>query len=162
MDESELYYQVALSKMEEQEQRKRSFDTRASALTAAAVALTGVAMLALQDFDPDLSVVSFVVGALVVLFVVSLLVLLISGVRVVSPGDWSRAPTLNQDVVNRHRGYSTCQLVMWAAREYWTNIAENEPRLERRAACLKRQTNCAIALLVLVLVLAIAVRLSGV
>ena len=161
MYKCELYYQIALSKMEDQEQRKRSFDTRASAISAAAIALTGVAMLALQEFDPDLSVVSFVVVALVVLFVVSLLVLLISGMRVLSPGDWSRAPKLNQGVVEKGHGYSTCQLVMWAAEEYWTNVAENEPGLERRADCLKRQTSCAIVLLVLTLILAVVARLSG-
>ena len=55
MHKYELYYQIALSKMEEQEQRRRSFDTRASGISAVAVALTGVAMLALRDFDPDLS-----------------------------------------------------------------------------------------------------------
>ena len=163
MHKCELYYQIASSRMEEQEQRRRSFDTRTSGISAVAVALTGVAMLALRDFDPDLSIVSFVIMALVVLIAVSLLAVLTYGVRVLSPSDWSRAPKLNQDVVDGHtsQGYSTCTLVMWAAKEYWTNVGENEPRIERRANYLKRQASCTIALLVLVLVVAAVALLSG-
>ena len=101
---------------------------------------------------------------LAALIATSLLALLILGMRVLSPGDWSRAPKLDQDVVDRHEreGYSTCKLVMWAAREYWTNVTENGPMLKRRADYLKYQASCAIGLLVLVLVLAAVARLSGV
>ena len=164
MEKSELYSQVALLQLEEQERRRRTFDLRMSRLFTIAVALVGIATIAIKDFSgsslqgSDLSGVA--IFSLVCLIVIALLFLAIMGfsLAVFSPSNWRRDPDLVQLSESLPCFADADEFAEWLGNQYRNSVSFNEKVLSSKATRLSCSVWTVASLAIFVLFLAASVR----
>ena len=158
MQKEELYTHVAHSQVEEQRERRRTFDSRMGRLFTVSVALMGVAAIAVKDFastppsNPYMTIgLAAVIGGV-------FLWTLICSLNVFSATKWTRGPKLRDFHSHLDEGHSDEVLTKWVGDQYATVVEENERVLAAKARWLNLAIVSIGFLAVLVLFLTAAIR----
>lgn len=154
MQKTELYYQVAHSHLQEQEQRAHSLDVRAAGSMALAVAILGVAALIINSLD---SLDQWLYCPALILGIIggcAFFGVLVFGHLVQRPGLWRRDPDLEQ-FESFLAAYDDLTLVQWVGNQFKKATEANERTLNNKARSLNSAYISLIILSLTVLALAI-------
>ena len=151
MDGTMIYYQIALSQLDEQEERNRATEAKMSGLIGVAAMLVGIAVIVLKDFSnaPPATLSGptlWLAGAIAVTFVV----VLGFGVDVLRPRKWRRDPDLKKFAKYLQEYEDTTKWDEWAGDQARNAVEANEELLNGK---LTSVTRAIVALAVLVLLL---------
>ena len=132
MQKTELYYQVALSQMEEQEQRNQAIDLKMSGLITLSVTLVGVAAIVLKDFSQNQSIANWSTNPVALVGLALFLFVMTCGAWVLSPrSGWRRDPDLKR--FREHLpDYGDEVFVKWAGDQLGNAVEANEPKLNNK------------------------------
>ena len=137
MQKYELYYQVAHSHLQEQDQRAQSLEVRASGAMGLGVALLGlVALIINTAFEPGALVSPGL--AIMVACLVAFLSVVGFGFTALRPGGgWRRDPDLKRfESYLPH--YEDDTLVKWAGDQFREAVDANEGTLQAKAASVHK------------------------
>ena len=139
MDRFELYYQYALSKIQEQNERKQSLEVKARNSIGLSIALLGVAGLMVSSFATDsVNKSDFawtVIGLIIALFLLSVAF----SIRTLYVYEWyiNPAPQTFQENI-QNRDYTEEGILEWAADDMLSAYSLNELTLQDKDAKLRR------------------------
>ena len=161
MDKDDVFYEVARSQLEEQEQRRIATDSKAMRLVGLAVAFVGVAVIVLKDFSNNSGPLScWSIGLAAAICVVALVIVGLV-LWVLKPGTWARDPKLSDflDAI-RDPQYASYNFTEWAGRQFANAVEKNEKVLNMKLGLVKCSLG-GLALLSLLLVsLVVTTRLQ--
>ena len=138
MDKLKLYYQYALSKIQEQNERKQSLEVKARNSIGLSIALLGVAGLMVSNFATDMVSKSdfawTIIGLIIVLFLFSIAF----SIRTLYVYEWHINPDVKELQQNiQNSDYTTDDLLEWAADGMLSAYNANELTLRDKDAKLR-------------------------
>ena len=161
MNKIELYYQTALSQIEEQEHRRRAIDSKGASLMGITVTLAGVAVILLKNFsgraDETLGNLSIGIASAIALIAVASL---LNTLRILKPREWHRRPDLSD--MSRHvhnHQYDDTIMMDWMGDELRESISHNEKILNEKVNAVNFIVKLLAALTALLVFLGFSVNL---
>ena len=161
MDKYELYYQVAKSARDDQDQRNRELQGKAVHLGSLSILLLSLGVIVLKDFSGNGMVVLSTVSWVFLVKALGLFALtMLSVTMVLKPDDWVRNPGLKHMVSwIDDDTYGDKASLKWVADAIDESVQRNEPTVNRKAWWLSAGFISASLLVVTIVVLAVTVRL---
>lgn len=138
MDRFEFYYQYALSKIKEQNERKQSLEVKARNSMGLSIALLGVAGLIVSNFSTDMMSKSDFAWTIIGLILVASLFCIALSLRSLYVHEWHINPapeTLQQHLKNPE--YADAVLLEWAADGMISAYSINESTLQDKDTKLR-------------------------
>ena len=160
MNKYDLYYQIAKSALDDQDQRNRELQGKATHLASLSILLLSLGVIVLKDFSGTgmvaLSAISWVFLAKALgLFICTV----VSAIQVLKPDDWVRNPAVKDFAPYiDDTAYADSRMLKWAADETDKSVQKNERLINRKAAWLRVGFVSASLLVVMIGVLAVLVR----
>ncbi len=135
MDKYALFYQVALEKLQGQEELHREFGTKASNMLALGAAMIGVGavVLSLSGENPTLG------AAQTWVFVPFLLAFIFAGlfsISVLWPRNWQHSPEITA-LAAHFDDYADNALLEWVGHEYARSVGLNQRVLDAKAKLIR-------------------------
>ena len=158
MDKAELYYQVAHSHLQEQDQRNRDFDMKAIGVIGVSATLAGIAAIVLKDFSGASTDLSTLPIALTIFVGITFLAAFCFGLNTVRPGKWRRDPNLN-DFASHLPDYADDVLIEWAGDQFRNAVEKNDAALKMKATSVLCAIIALFFLAAALIALAVSVRI---
>ena len=138
MNRYELYYQYALSKIQEQNERKQSLEVKARNSIGLSIALLGVAGLMVSNFASDMVSKSDFSWTIIGLIIVFFLSSIAFSMRTLYVYEWHINPDPNElQQTVQNSDYTTEDLLEWAAEGMISAYNTNESTLKGKDAKLR-------------------------
>ena len=137
MEQTELYYQLAQSNLQDQDQRNRELELKATAILGVTSTLVGIGVLVLKTLSgvdgeglSQTPVILFmsVLGA-------GFLIVFFGTVNALRPRDWRRDPEL-ADIEQDLTAYEPHVLEKWVGDQVQNNVNRNEPIVDSKVQSL--------------------------
>lgn len=132
MQKEELYYQVAHSHLQEQDQRAHSLELRASGAMALGVALLGLTALVVNTSFTGKDVLAAPTLGIAAACGLAFIAVLACGISAQRPSGWRRDPDLAKFKEYLPQ-YADDILVEWAGDQFQAAVVENEKTLTTKA-----------------------------
>ena len=133
MDDTELYYQVAYARLQDQDARNRELEGKSISLLGAASLLVSIGALLLKDFSSNPTQLSYASLAAAIVMGVAFVGILAAVIKTLRPRGWMRNPRPSKLAEHMMDKCKNEPLEVWAGQELTRSLAKNEPFIEAKA-----------------------------